>query len=262
MSTLDLIAPVTDRDATITLPATRWLQGRTLYGGASALVAYTAAIRRFPDLPPLRSGQVGFVAPVGETVATRVAMVRQGRNVAQVRSDLLVDGEVALTAFFLFAAPREANAVHPAPRVEPWPGSPENNEEALADGAPSFLAANYEVRRAQDIRGSGPPVIRRWVRLKDDGADGSGLDPTSRIVLMGDTLPPGAMRAMARPGPLSSINWTFNLLDPAPRTRDGWFLTENASVHAEAGYSTERLRMWNSEGRQIVAGQQLVAIFG
>lgn len=258
MSTLDLIAPVTGRDATITLPATRWLQGRTLYGGASALVAYTAAVRRFPDLPPLRSGQVGFVAPVGDTVTTRVAMIRQGRNVAQVRSELLVDGDVALTAFFLFAAGRDANAVHPAPRAEPWPGAPEENEEAMAKGAPSFLAENYEVRRAQDLRGLGQPVIRRWVRLRDGG----GLDPTSRIVLMGDTLPPGAMRAMARPGPLSSINWTFNLLDPAPETRDGWFLTENASVHAEAGYSTERLRMWNSDGRQIVAGQQLVAIFG
>ncbi|MCP9221600.1 thioesterase family protein [Erythrobacter sp. LQ02-29] len=258
MSALDLIAPVTDRDATITLPADPWMQGRTLYGGASALVAYTAAVRRFPELPPLRSGQVGFVAPIGETVTTRVAMIRQGRNVAQVRSELLVDGEVALTAFFLFGTAREANARHSAPRAEPWPGSPEENADSAIDQAPAFLANNYEVRRAQDRGWSGPPVIRRWVRLKD----GNGLDPTSRIVLMGDTLPPGAMRAMERPGPLSSINWTFNLLDPAPETRDGWFLTENASVEAADGYSTERLRMWDADGRQVVAGQQLVAIFG
>jgi acyl-CoA thioesterase len=67
---------------------------------------------------------------------------------------------------------------------------------------------------------------------------------------------------MRRQGPLSSINWSFNLLDPAPQTRDGWYLAETASDHADHGYSSERLRLWNADGEQVVAGMQAAAIFG
>ena len=79
---------------------------------------------------------------------------------------------------------------------------------------------------------------------------------------MGDVLPPGAMRVMKRQGPLSSINWSFNLLDTEPTTRDGWFLSENASQHADHGYSSERLRLWNADGHQVLDGMQSAAIFG
>ncbi|GAA4043724.1 acyl-CoA thioesterase [Parerythrobacter jejuensis] len=258
MSVADLLAPITARSGAVTLPADDWLQGRTLYGGASALVAYTAAIRAFPELPPLRSAQVGFVAPVGAQVETRVEMVRQGRNVAQVRSELLVDGGVALTAFFLFGTEREPNALHPAPKVEPWPGAPEENDLAMSDKGPNFIRSNFEIRRAQDMQGAGDPVVRRWIRLKDE----AGLDPTSRLVLLGDTLPPGAMRAMQRQGPISSINWSFNVLTPRAETDDGWWLAETASDHADHGYSSERLRLWNSQGELVMVGQQAVAVFG
>ena len=117
---------------------------------------------------------------------------------------------------------------------------------------------NFEILRAQEQQGPGAPVVRRWARLTER----SGLDPVSELILMGDVLPPGAMRAMQRQGPLSSINWSFNLLDSAPATRDGWWLAETASQHADAGYSSERLRLWNADGKQILDGMQCVAVFG
>ena len=258
MSVCDLIAPITAQGGPITLPADRWLQGRTLYGGASALVAYTAAVRAFPDLPPLRAGQVGFVAPVGPHMETRAQIVRQGRNVAQVRSELVVDGGVALTAFWLFGTEREANAVHPAPQADPWPGPPENNEAVGSDKGPPFIRNNYEIRRAQDEQGRGDPIMRRWFRLREPG----DIDLISQLILVGDTLPPGAVRAMQRQGPISSINWSFNILDARIGTRDGWWLGETASQHADAGYSSERLRLWNADGVQVMDGLQSVAVFG
>lgn len=258
MSVAQLLAPITASGGTVTLPADDWLQGRTLYGGASALVAYTAAIRAIPDLPPLRSAQIAFVAPIGADVTTRVEIIRQGRNVVQVRSELLVDGAVGLTAFFLFGTEREPNALHPAPKVEPWPGTPEENDMAMSSKGPNFIRSNFEIRRAQDTQGPGNPVVRRWVRLNQD----AGIDPVSQLVLIGDTLPPGAMRAMQRQGPISSINWSFNVLDPKAATRDGWWLAETASDHADHGYSSERLRLWNTDGDLVLVGQQAVAVFG
>lgn len=235
-----------------------WQQGRTLYGGASALIAYTAATRAFPDLPPLRAGQVAFVAPVDESAELRRKIVRQGRNVAQVRSEIWCQGQCTLTAFFLFGSEREPNASHDAAPVPDWPGPPGEAEDVMGNQGPAFLQNNFELRRAQDQRGPGDPVVRRWARLKPP----TGLDSVSELILLGDVLPPGAMRAMARPGPISSINWSFNLLGSAPATREGWWLSENASQHASAGYSSERLRLWNADGRQVMDGLQSVAIFG
>ena len=235
-----------------------WMQGRTLYGGASALIAYTAAVRAFDDLPPLRAGQVAFVAPTGPEVELKREIVRQGRNVAQVRSEIWCEGRCTLSAFWLFGTQREANAVHPAARVSDWPGPPEEAGATMTGKGPAFIQNNFELRKAQDISGPGEPVVRRWARLSDR----EGLDPVSELILLGDVLPPGAMRAMQRQGPISSINWSFNLLDTAPETRDGWWLSENASQHAAGGYSSERLRLWNTEGRQVLDGMQCVAIFG
>lgn len=257
MSIAELLAPITAEGGPVTLPAEGWMQGRTLYGGAGALVAYTAATRAFSDLPPLRSAQVGFVGPVGAEIATRVEMIRQGRNVAIVRSELLVEGSVGLTALWVFGTEREPNAVHPAQKVEPWPGDPEDYESLPMPPGNHFIS-RYDIRRAQDTTGPGEPLVRRWFRLREP----ENLDPVSNLILMGDTLPPGSMRAMQRQGPFSSINWSFNVLDPEATTRDGWWLAETASDHADHGYSSERLRLWNADGQQVLAGQQAMAIFG
>ena len=258
MTVASLIDPIPAHDADIVLSeAEQWMQGRTLYGGASALVAYTAAKRQHPDLPLLRAAQIAFSGPVGAEFSTRVSVLRAGRNVTQLRSELLVGGDIALSANFVFGASREPNAVHPAPACEPWPGAPEENEALPSPGGLHFIQ-NYELRRAQNESGPGLPLVRRWFRLKDEGS----LDPASRLLLIGDTMPPAAMRAMKRQGPLSSINWSLNLLEPEAQTRDGWWLAETASDHADDGYSSERLRLWDRDGRLVMVGMQAAAIFG
>lgn len=258
MTIASLLEPISATPGPVVLEnAEAWLQGRTLYGGASALVAYTAAIRAHPGLPPLRAAQIAFSGPVGERFETRVSVLRAGKNVTQLRSELVVEGEVGLAATLVFGAEREANALHPAPPVEPWPGAPEEADPLPGPEGLHFIN-NFELRRAQDESGPGFPLVRRWLRLKDD----AGLDPVSRLVLIGDTLPPGSMRAMRRKGPLSSVNWSFNILETEAESRGGWWLAETASDHADAGYSSERLRLWDADGRLVMVGMQAAAIFG
>ena len=259
MTIASLLEPVTGQPGPARLThAADWMQGRTLYGGASALVAYTMATRAFSGLPPLRAGQIAFVAPVGEEIALSAEIIRQGRNVTQVRSEIISDGKVALSAFWLFAEGREANALQPAAPPENWPGPPEDTQEVTHSFAPSFVAKNFELRHGQTRGEDRRATVRRWARL----TEAHDLDPVSKLVLMGDVMPPGAMRVMQRQGPISSINWSFNVLDPESRSRDGWYLAENASQHAAAGYSSERLRLWDADGQQVLDGIQCVAVFG
>ncbi|MEL6530621.1 MAG: thioesterase family protein [Pseudomonadota bacterium] len=259
MTIASLLEPITGKPGPVHLDyASDWMQGRTLYGGASALVAYTMAIRAFTDLPPLRAAQVGFVAPVGEHIELTSEIVRQGRNVTQIRSEILSEGKTALTAFWLFGTAREPNAIQFADAPENWPGGPHDNARAMEGQGPSFIQNNFEIRFGQSKDEDHGATIRRWARLTEDHS----LDPVSKLVLMGDVMPPGAMRIMQRMGPISSINWSFNVLDPETESENGWYLAENASQHADAGYSSERLRMWDSKGRRVLDGLQCVAVFG
>lgn len=259
MTIASLLEPITGKPGPARLNhAADWMQGRTLYGGASALVAYTMAIRAFTDLPPLRAAQVGFVAPVGEEIELSAEIIRQGRNVTQIRSEILSEGKVALTAFWLFGTGREANALREADAPEAWPGEPDENAVAMKSVGPSFIQNNFEVRYGQDKDADRGATIRRWARLTEHHE----LDPVGKLVLMGDVNPPGAMRIMQRMAPISSINWSFNVLDPETQSEGGWYLAENSSQHADAGYSSERLRMWDREGKQVIDGIQNVAIFG
>lgn len=259
MTIASLLEPVTGKPGPARLVhAQDWMQGRTLYGGASALIAYTMAIRAFPGLPPLRAGQVAFIAPVGEAISLHAEIIRQGRNVTQVRSEILSEGKPALSALWVFGEARPANAVHPAAPVEDWPGAPEENARVTNDFAPDFIARNFELRYGQAKDAPRGATVRRWARL----VEAHDLDPASQLVLMGDVNPPGAMRAMQRLGPISSINWSFSVLDAESRSPGGWYLAENASQHADAGYSAERLRLWDAGGRQVLDGMQSVAVFG
>lgn len=259
MTIASLLDPITGQPGPAHLTnAQDWMQGRTLYGGASALVAYTMAVRAFPGLSPLRAGQVAFVAPVGEEIELTAEIIRQGRNVTQVRSEIRCEGRIALSAFWLFGQDREANAVHPAAPPEHWPGPPEANDSVNSGPMPSFIQHNFELRHGQPKGEDRGATVRRWARLIEE----HDLDPVAKLVLMGDVMPPGAMRAMQRLGPISSINWSFNVLDPTSRSPGGWYLAENASQHADVGYSSERLRMWDVNGRQVLDGLQCVAVFG
>ncbi|MBV7258121.1 acyl-CoA thioesterase [Erythrobacter crassostreae] len=259
MTIASLLEPITGKPGPARLThAVDWMQGRTLYGGASALVAFTMAQRAFPDLPPLRAAQIGFVAPVGEQIELSAEIVRQGRNVTQVRSEIKADGKTALTAFWLFGGERDANALRQGDKPDNWPGPPTENPQAMKGQGPAFIQNNFEVRYGQAKDEDHGATIRRWARLSEN----HNLEPVSKLVLMGDVMPPGAMRIMQRMGPISSINWSFNVLDPHTQSEGGWYLAENASQHADAGYSSERLRMWDSEGRQVLDGLQCVAVFG
>ncbi|WP_408587715.1 thioesterase family protein [Novosphingobium sp.] len=237
--------------------AAGWMQGRTMYGGASSFIAHAAARTAFPDLPPLRGAQIGFVAPVGEDVEISARVLRAGKSVSQVETEISANGELLHRALWLFGSGRADNGSVPQRRLEgfvPHDQAP----PAKAHPDPTFFTHRMELRHAA-AKGEVPHgTIRRWVRLKDR----SGLDPVGELIGIGDTLPPGAMTVMERMGPISSINWSLTLLTDNPETDDGWWLLETSSNAMAQGFSSETLRMWNSDGVQVMHGLQSVAIFG
>jgi len=237
--------------------AAGWMQGRTMYGGASSFIAFIAATRAFPDLPPLRAAQIGFIGPVGEDLTARATMLRTGKSVSHVETTLWCDDALVHRATWLFGSARPGNGHRAADRLEAFTPPEDASPVREHIHAPAFIE-RMDLRHADPAGPRQSAVVRRWVRLRDR----DGLDPVAELIAIGDALPPGSMRAMERRGPISSINWSLTLLGTDIATRDGWWLLETASNHMADGFSSETLRMWNADGVEVMRGLQSVAIFG
>lgn len=231
-----------------------WMQGRTAYGGLSAALALEAARRCDPGLPPLRSCQIAFVAPLAGRVAVTATLLRRGRTAAFVQADISGEAGLGLRANFVFMAEQPSTIVHdgragwsdaaPAPDTPAFVGPPEN------------FTGNFEFVDMKE--GRGPVELRRWARLRDR----EGLAPSVELMAIADGLPPAALRLL-RDGfaPLSTLSWSLNLLTPVPSTTDGWWLLAATADVAGGGYSSQHMSIWNAAGECVAHAIQSVVIF-
>src|SRR3546814_7705136 len=74
-----------------------------------------------------------------------------------------------------------------------------------------------------------------WVRFVEEPA----CHPMVALLAMGDALPPAAMALFTEFGPISSMNWTVNMLTGTPRTDHGWWLLSAKAGYARGGFRSE-----------------------
>ncbi len=233
-----------------------WKQGRTCYGGLSSALAWRAAASLAPDLPPLRSAQIAFVGPVEGHVTGTARLMRRGRSSAFVEAELTTGQGVMLKAIFACMAQRPSRADLAAPSAPPGPAAAEVPLD-LPESAPAFVR-KMEFAHSQPPGQDTEPLLRRWVRLRER----EELDPTTELLVLGDGLPPAAIRLLDGGGPVSSATWNLNIVTPLPQTREGWWLLESRSDQAQSGLSAQAMAMWNSDGEAIAIGSQTVSLFG
>jgi len=234
-----------------------WMQGRTAYGGLSAAFALAAARLKNPYVGPLRSAQISFVGPLAGAVRARVEVLRQGKSAAFVGVDVFGEAGLGLRATFVFMRGR---ASHVDYALFPPPESikPEDSTEAFKRTAgPHFTSQfDYLHARAADTPAE-PSDFLRWVRLAEKSSAGAELE----LMVLGDALPPAAMGLMVEKGPVSSMNWTINLLSDAPKTRNGWWLLRSRADQTQHGCSSQSMGIWDADGRPVATAMQSVALF-
>lgn len=243
-----------DEGFEVEIPLT-WMQGRTAYGGLSAALGLYAAQRSENDLPPLRSAQISFIGPLAGAVTVTTRLLRRGRTAAFIQSDLRSEKGLGLRAIYVFMKALESGidyAHHNAPGIGPPPA-----DEDLRSGPPEFFTHHFQYRESRNPDEEGVPRFTRWLRL----AERNGIDPMIELMVMGDSLPPAAVALQSRGAPVSSINWFANILEPAPRTQDGWWLVRSESDLARHGNSSQQTGLWSTDGTAVLAGMQSVALF-
>lgn len=242
------------------LPET-WLQGRTAFGGLTAALLLAATQRAVPDLPPLRSVLVNFTAPVGGAPQFASTVLRRGRNITTVSTDAMDGDKVLARATFTFGADIPES---PERDLAPPPASaPEDAPEAFAPGGPfrpPRFIRNFDLRfldGAPPFSGARKGQLRGWVRHRADTAR-TGMAP---FLCLADVLPPAAMVTRRAPCMNSSVTWICNILRPEVDTRDGWYHVETDLSADGRGYSSQVMRIWDSEGRLVSDGMQSVILF-
>lgn len=236
----------------VTIPAD-WLQGRTSYGGLSAALALHAAQASDSDLPPLRSALIAFVGPLAGVVSVTARRLRRGRNAAFVDATIESDAGIGCRATFTFMAAVESRIDHD--RLVPTPHAPPATDAKLFEGFPNHFTQNFQFYNLADH--AGPAEWLRWARLRERAE----LDPEVAFIVIADALPPAALQLTGGPAPVSSLTWMINLIEPRPETRDGWWLLHTSTDRAASGYSSQRMTIWNADGRPVADAMQGVAVF-
>lgn len=236
-----------------------WRQGRTLYGGISAALCVEAALRRFPDLPPLRSAQFSFIGPATGDVSMDPTMLRAGKSTMFIAVDMMGDDGLAARAILCFGTKRASSlafAALPMPAVP----RPEACSPLFPEGRGPNFAQHFDVRMAAGERPfSAAPVpdYTLWQRHRDAAAP---RGPVSLLALA-DAAPPAATIMAATLAPLSTITWTIDMLDDVPADDDGWRLTNSRADWVRDGYSSQSMNLWHSSGIVLMAATQYVAVF-
>ena len=238
-----------------------WRQGRTAYGGLTAGLSLVAAQKQFPGVPPFKSVTVNFIGPVSGDPVFTSRLLRQGRNVTSIETIGHVEDKVVSSCTFIFAAMRESSVTVDC--AAPKAPAPDTCDPFTPPGAEGFVPAFFNrfetklIEGARPISGASKGYIRTWSRHKDV----SSRKGMPSLLTLGDVLPPSAAPLFKQLGAISSVNWIFTVLTDEPKTKDGWWHVETDLTAAAGGYSSQVMRIWNTDGQLVAEGMQCVAIF-
>lgn len=234
-----------------------WAQGRTLYGGMTAALAWAMATRSHADLPPLRSAQVAFVGPASGQLTITPRLIRRGRSAAFVAVSVAGDAGPAAECLFSCGAPRDSIIRHTAALAPDVPAP--DACPPLFGGAPGpDFARNFDMRLAagNSPRGQGEPMFTCWTRFTRSQA----VDALTGLIALADALPPAAMVSFPQPAVISSMTWSIEV-DALPQDADSWFLQRSVAEDTADGYSRQSMTLWDAAGRRLFDARQTVAIF-
>jgi acyl-CoA thioesterase II len=246
----------------ITIPKD-WSQGRTVFGGLSAAMLYSAAKEYVEEDRLLRSMNTSFVGPLLFDVPFQISIeiVREGKNVSQILARAIQNHKNCVLSQMCFAKARQSKTAV-------------KNDEQHAMAIPK--KANY----IPNI----PKVTPRFLRHYQLSIDSGGLPFTGKksshyygwmrfkkppqsvneahIISMIDAWPLTLIQQLRWPAPASTINWNLDFIYPhralAPTD---WFAYKVDTRQAADGYGHTEATIWDIHGQVIALSRQTTAVF-
>ncbi len=263
MQFTEVLAQITAAaEQTIQLPE-GWGQGRALFGGLTAALAWQHAHHGVTAEQHLRAFTVSFVAPVqpGEAQLIR-RILRHGNNVTQVAVEIHQQQQVVLMALASYGRSRQSlvrvtdTVTTQVPAREHGPSFPKSHlmpefthhfDYHLSVGAMPF---------------SGQPLreFGGWMRFSNE------QQPITIGLLLGlvDAWPPALLPHLKTPAPASSLTWSIEFPQPlnTELMSSDWWQYSAYIDYAADGYGHTHAHIWDAQGQLVAISRQTVTVFG
>ncbi|WP_113907647.1 thioesterase family protein [Aliidiomarina celeris] len=257
---LQAITP--DTEQVLSMPS-GWAQGRALFGGLSAGIAYQHGVNGVNPDQHLRAMTVSFVGPiaVGEAKLTR-RILREGKNVTQVSVEIAQNGEVGLSALLTFGRSRPSTVKVTETPCSSVPSREHGIDMGKLKQVPEF-ARHYEYRVSVGAMPFSNNPVREfggWMRYEQED------QPISIGLFLGlvDAWPPAVLPHLSEPAPASSLTWTIEFPEPlsAQLTTRSWWQYIAYIDHATDGYGHTQAHIWDESGNLVAISRQTITVFG
>ena len=211
----------------------------------------------------MRALQTNFIGPVATgDVSIKVELLRQGKNIRQVKASLFSEGTLAGLMLGVFGGSRETEVKTIMPAQGPSQVTLEEAPELpfFPGIAPNFLQ-HLDLKWAEGAfpyTGTESRASKVYLRLKDDR-----IDAELATVMFADAPPTPVISGFNRPVPASSVSWSLELRTPADLAgSDGWWRIDIDTKATAEGYTNEQASLWTPDGRLASLGYQVVAVYG
>ncbi|HET8817743.1 MAG TPA: thioesterase family protein [Pseudidiomarina sp.] len=262
MQFTDILAMITPAAIQkIDLPS-GWGQGRAIFGGLTAGIAWQHAHHGAAKEQELRALTISFVAPVQPGPAElQRRILREGKNVTQIAVEIIQEDEVVLAALATYGRSRESVISitdMPAPTIPPKEQGTAFPNHPLIPEFTHFYDYRVSVG-GLPFSGTASRSFGGWMRYRNE------QQPISIGTFLGlvDAWPPALLQRLNQPAPASSLTWTieFPAALPAHTTQD-WWQYEAYIDHAADGYGHTHAHIWDQSGQLVAISRQTVTVFG
>ncbi|WP_285817711.1 acyl-CoA thioesterase [Echinimonas agarilytica] len=240
-----------------------WGQGRTVFGGISTALIYTAIKECIASGRVLRSLNTNFIGPLAfDTPFTiEVEVLREGRSATQVIGKAIQNDKVCVMSQACFGVARDSkvnvrNTQHHgmlAPKKRSY-------IPQIPKVVPNFIQ-HFELAKHDGgwpFTGKKTSHLHGWMRFKEPPeciTDG-------HLIAMLDSWPPTLLQLIRWPAPISTMSWSIEFIHPhADIQPTDWFAYQASTRQAADGYGHTEANVWDSHGELVAISRQVVAIF-
>lgn len=257
-----LDAAANSRTGTLNVPDS-WGQGRTVFGGLSAALAFRVLRAEVPADRPLRSLNVSFVGPLATETdfGFQVEVLRSGKYVTQAEARVVQNGEVCLVLLASFGVQRDSVTGVEALEAPPFERPEKPGLFPYIPGVtPQFFQHLDMTIQDGNMPFSGSSTSHHggFMRFKEAPAEWT----ESHLIALIDTWPPTLLQQLKTPAPASTLTWNLEFLHPhRPVASDAWFGYRAITRQAGEGYGHSEANIWDEHGELVAVSRQTITVF-
>lgn len=247
----------------LTIPK-NWSQGRTIYGGLSAALAYQAAENLIEDDRKVRAFHCNFIGPLSPEVPLTITatLLRTGKNVSQIVAQVSQNGTIGVMVQVCFGVSRDSvlHQVATDTHTMPFPNKPKFIP-MIPKVVPKFVQHfDYAFNKGSlSVTKNQDPIIHGWSKISKPVKQ---MKMAYLIALM-DAWPPTMFQMLRLPVPASTMSWDIEFINPELAFDSGqWVASETEAHHIKHGYGHEQAKFWHENGQLLAISKQVVAVFG